>query len=80
LLDENKKFAASVDYYEQQAVPEANLIIDQASLSFKAGAMDYIEYILSLNRALDIKINYLDALNNYNQTVINLDFITGKIF
>jgi len=69
-----------VDYYEQQAVPEANLIIDQASLSFKAGAMDYIEYILSLNRALDIKINYLDALNNYNQTVINLDFITGKIF
>ncbi|MCX6270685.1 MAG: CusA/CzcA family heavy metal efflux RND transporter [Bacteroidetes bacterium] len=80
LLDENKKFASSVDYYEQQAIPEADMIIDQASRSFKAGALDYLEYILSLNRALDIKLNYLEALNNYNQTVINIEFITGKIF
>lgn len=80
LLDENKKFASSVDYYEKQALPEAELIIDQASRSFKAGAMDYIDYILNLSRALDIKQNYLDALNSYNQTLINIELITGKIF
>ncbi|MCX6303453.1 MAG: CusA/CzcA family heavy metal efflux RND transporter [Bacteroidetes bacterium] len=80
LLDEYAKFAASVDYYEQQAGPEANLIIDQATRSFRAGGLDYLEYIITLNRALDIKQNYLDALNSYNQTIINIDFITGKIF
>jgi len=69
----------SVDYYEKQAIPEADLIIQQATKSYKAGAMDYLEYILSLNRALSIKQNYLDALNNYNQTIISIDFITGKI-
>jgi heavy metal efflux system protein len=29
---------------------------------------------------LSIKQNYLEALNNYNQTIISIDFITGKIF
>ena len=42
--------------------------------------MDYLDYVLNLNRALDIKQNYLDALNNYNQTIINIEFITGKIY
>jgi cobalt-zinc-cadmium resistance protein CzcA len=80
LLDEYKKFSGSVEYYEKQALPEADIIIDQASRSYKAGAMDYLEYVLSLNRALEIKQNYLDALNNLNQTIINIEFITGKTF
>lgn len=80
LLDEYHKYAMSVEYYEKQAVPEADLIIEQATRSYKAGAMDYLDYVLSLNRALDIKQNYLDALNNYNQTIINIEFVTGKIF
>jgi cobalt-zinc-cadmium resistance protein CzcA len=80
LLDEYKKFLGSVDYYEQQAVPEADLIIEQSNRSYKAGAMDYLDYVLNLNRALGIKQNYLEALNNYNQTIINIEFITGKNF
>ena len=80
LLGEYTKFSNSVNYYEKQAIPEANLIIDQATRSYKAGAMDYLAYILNLSRALGIKQNYLDALNNYNQTIISIDFITGKIF
>jgi len=80
LLGEYAKFSNSVDYYEKQAVPEANIIIDQATRSYKAGAMDYLDYILNLSRALGIRQNYLDALNNYNQTIISIDFITGKIF
>jgi len=79
LILEFSKNNNSVDYYEKQAIPEADLIIEQATKSYKAGAMDYLEYILSLNRALSIKQNYLDALNNYNQTIISIDFITGKI-
>lgn len=80
LLDEYNKFSSSVDYYEQQAVPEADLIIEQATRSYKAGALDYLEYVISLNRALSIRQNYLDALNNFNQTTISIDYITGKIY
>ncbi|MFN8254179.1 MAG: CusA/CzcA family heavy metal efflux RND transporter [Bacteroidales bacterium] len=80
LMGEFNKYSNSLIYYENQAIPEADLIIEQASRSYKAGSMDYIDYILNLNRALSIKQNYLDALNNYNQTIITIDFITGKIF
>jgi heavy metal efflux system protein len=80
LLDEYGKFSSSVDYYEIQAVPEADLIIEQANLSYKAGALDYLDYVLTVSRALIIRQNYLDALNNCNQTVISLEYITGKIF
>jgi cobalt-zinc-cadmium resistance protein CzcA len=80
LMLEFSKNSHSVDYYEKQAIPEADLIIEQATRSYKGGAMDYSDYILSLNRALSIKQNYLDALNNYNQTIISIDFITGKTY
>jgi cobalt-zinc-cadmium resistance protein CzcA len=80
LLEEYFKYNNSVDYYEKQAIPEAEVIIDQANKSYRAGAMDYLDYILNLTRALIIKQNYLDALNNYNQTIISIEYISGKIF
>ena len=80
LMLEFSKNSNSVDYYEKQAIPEADLIIEQATRSYRGGAMDYSDYILSLNRALSIKQNYLDALNSYNQTIISIDFVTGKTY
>jgi cobalt-zinc-cadmium resistance protein CzcA len=80
LLDEYNKFTSTVDFYENQAVPEADMIIEQATLSYKAGALDYLDYVLTLDRALAIKQNYLEAVNNYNQTIISIEYITGKIF
>jgi len=80
LLGELAKYNNSLNYYQKQAVPEANLIIDQATKSYKAGAIDYLDYIQNLTRALTIKLNYLDAINNYNQTVVSIDYILGKNF
>ncbi len=80
LLDEYAKYSASVDFYENQAIPEANLIIRQSELSFKAGAIDYLDFVQSLARALTIKQNYIDAVNSLNETKINMEYLTGKIF
>jgi cobalt-zinc-cadmium resistance protein CzcA len=80
LIDEYSKYLGSVDYYEKQAIPEADLIIEQSTRSYKSGSMDYLDYVLSLDRALDIRQNYLDALNSYNQTIINIEYVTGKTF
>ncbi len=80
LNDELNKYTSTVNYYESQAVPEAEMIIRQADLSYNAGALDYLDYALTINRALEIEQSYLDALNNYNQTVISIEYIYGKIF
>ena len=78
LIDQYQKYQKSIAYYEKQAIPEANLIISQATQSYKAGALGYLDYVLSLGRALTIRQNYLDELNNCNQTVINIEFLSGK--
>jgi cobalt-zinc-cadmium resistance protein CzcA len=80
LMGEYSKCNNNLNYYEKQAIPEADLIIEQATRSYKSGAMDYLDYMMSLSRALSIKQSYLEALNDYNQTIINIEFITGKIF
>ncbi len=80
LLDEYDKYLGTVEYYEQQVLPEADMIIEQATRGYKAGVMDYIDYALNLAHAMKIKEDYLEALNNYNQTIINFESITGKIF
>jgi cobalt-zinc-cadmium resistance protein CzcA len=80
LLDEFTKYSTSVDYYEKQALPEADMIIDQTTKSYKSGAMDYLDFIQSMTRALAIRENYLEVLDNYNQTIISIDYLTGKTF
>ncbi|MGE5424403.1 MAG: CusA/CzcA family heavy metal efflux RND transporter, partial [Syntrophothermus sp.] len=80
LAGELEKYRNSIIYYENQALPEADNIIRQATLTYKSGEMDYMEYVQSLNQALNIKQNYLEVLNNCNQTIISLESITGKIF
>ncbi|HNX44445.1 MAG TPA: CusA/CzcA family heavy metal efflux RND transporter [Bacteroidales bacterium] len=79
LLDEFDQHKKSLEFYEQQALPEADLIIGQSGKSYTAGAMDYLDYVMSLNRALTIRQNYLEALSSYIQTYINIGYITGKI-
>lgn len=72
------KDESSLSYYEQSANPQALLIINQATASYRAGALDYSDYIQSLNRALQIKTNYLEVLYHYNQSIITIETILGK--
>lgn len=80
LLMEFNKYANSLNYYENQALPEANMIIEQSTKSYRAGAMDYLDYVQSLSRALTIKESYLETLNNYNQTIVSIEYIIGKMY
>ncbi len=80
LTDEYRKFAATVDYYEKQAVPEARLIIEQATRNYKSGGLDYLDYVITVNSALTVRQNYLEALYNLKQTVISIENVFGQIF
>jgi cobalt-zinc-cadmium resistance protein CzcA len=77
-LNELLKHKSSLNYYEVKAVPQADVIIENANKSFTNGAIDYIEYIQAMNQALEIKSNYLNTLNNYNQAVINLEYLINQ--
>ncbi len=77
LIQQYQKFQTSLEYYEQSALPQASLILKQAQKGFENGEIDYVEYIQGLNRALSVRFNYLDILNQYNQSIIQIEFISG---
>lgn len=77
-MQEILKYENSLLYYQDKAVPQADLIIGNAQKSFENGAINYIEYFQNMNQALELKFNYLNTLNGYNQAVINLEYLIGK--
>jgi len=77
-IQEFDKNEATVNYYEGSALQNADLILSQGRKAYKGGEIGYIEYLQSLRSALSIKSNYLMALNQYNQSIIKLEFLLGK--
>lgn len=74
-LDKNQ---ASLLYYETSALKNANLILSQARKAYQGGEIGYVEYLQSLRNALAIKSNYLQALHQFNLSVIRVEFLTGQ--
>ena len=72
------KFRSNIEYYEANALPQAELILSNSKKSFENGAIDYVEYIQSLNNGITIKNNYLDLLLRYNRSIIAIEFLAGK--
>lgn len=71
------KNKTSLDYHTAVALPNAQLIIEQAQKAWKGGEIGYVEYLQSLSAAIEIKQNHLQALNNYNQAVIEIEYLLG---
>jgi len=74
-LDKNSN---SLHYYETNALQNGELILNQARKAFHSGEIGYLEYLQALKTSLGIKGNYLQALNQYNQSVLKLEFLLGK--
>ena len=77
LMQQYNKNLKSVAYYRENVLPQADLMLSQFDKSFKNGAINYVEYQQGLNSALTMKFNYLENLNQYNQTVIQIEALVG---
>jgi len=78
LILEYLKLKTSLDYFESYANKQSELIIKQSKMSYKAGSIDYVEYVLNLDKALEIKSNYLLTLSLYNESIIAIEKLMGK--
>lgn len=71
-------FQSLLDYYKATALPNADLITKNAGKAYQNGDISYVEYVQGLETALGIRTNYINAVNNFNQTVINLQFLVNQ--
>ena len=76
-IKELEKSQAGLNYYETSALQNADLILSQARKAYRGGEIGYIEYLQSLRNALSIKSNYLSSLNQFNQSIVKLEYLLG---
>tara|TARA_R110002051_G_scaffold15064_2_gene47622 strand:+ start:13985 stop:18322 length:4338 start_codon:yes stop_codon:yes gene_type:complete len=70
------QYKESLTYYEQEGKSLSDEIFKTANGSFKNGEIDFYQYIQSLESAYNIKLDYLEKLNQYNQIIIAINYLT----
>ena len=68
----------TVKYFEETALKNAETIKTSASQQFANGDINYLEWTMLLNNATIIQNNYIEAIKDLNQSIIQLNFLTSK--
>jgi heavy metal efflux system protein len=72
-LEEYNRSLQTVTYYETAALKNADTIIRTANQQFKGGQINYLDWVLLTNNAINIQSEYLDAVKSLNQSIIDIN-------
>jgi cobalt-zinc-cadmium resistance protein CzcA len=68
-----------VTYFESEGLPNALLIEKTANQQFYGGEINYLDWVMLTNQVISAKNNYIDSVYNYNESVIELHYLTLKL-
>lgn len=71
------KYYSQIEWYESDGLNMATELLRYADMAYQNGEIDYIEYISNTEQALTIQLDYLIALDAYNQSVLYLQYLNG---
>lgn len=74
-----EKSTAALIYYEENGLKHARGIEEAAGRFFSVGETDYVTYLRTLNEAYTIRFNHLEAVKSYNESVIQLNYLSGNL-
>ncbi len=77
-LSEIERAQILLRFYETTGLRQADEIIKAASIAYRAGEIGFAELNQFLTQAIDIRKNYLDNLNQYNQSVIQYNYLINQ--
>lgn len=72
------KYKNSMEYYETNALPTAKVIEQNALKNYQSGNIGYLEFSQGINRAIAIEQGYLEILNQFNQSIIYIEYLIGN--
>lgn len=68
----------ALKYYEETGLNNAATIITAASKELASGEINYSQWVLFINQATSLKSDYANALFQYNQSIIQLNYLQNK--
>ena len=73
--NEIAKYQESINYYNATGKKLSEEIIKVANSSYKNGEIDFFQYIQSLENAVAIKIEYVEAVLQFNSNQLELHYL-----
>ena len=70
------KYQQAITYYTATGERLADELFNAARRSFQEGEIDFLQYVQSLDNAQSIELDYLESLHLYNQTLLELQYLT----
>jgi cobalt-zinc-cadmium resistance protein CzcA len=77
--EEFGKWKQQVQFHEVSGQQRARLLMYHADEAFRAGEINYLEWSVLVNQSAQLQLNYADALAGYNRSLIELEYLNGKI-
>ena len=75
-LQDYQKYKATVAYYEKEALKNVDIILTAANKKFINGDINYLEWVLLINQNTETQSNYIEAVRQLNNSIINLNNLT----
>ncbi|HJX72160.1 MAG TPA: TolC family protein, partial [Bacteroidales bacterium] len=72
LFDLNKYFK-QIEFFKRYALVQADALIKTARIQFEKEEIEYPEFIQGISAGLNLKLEYFETINKYNQTAIQLE-------
>ncbi len=79
LLQQYKKWQASWQFYNEEALQLAHEQRNGAIFAYKEGGIDYVSFIQNLKESLQVELNARDALQKYLESKFRLEYYLGSI-
>jgi cobalt-zinc-cadmium resistance protein CzcA len=71
-----EKYGGEIEFYLQYGKKLAGEISRSSRISYQQGEIDFYRFVLSFDQAVQLDLNYLEALLNYNETVLDINYLT----
>lgn len=68
-----QKYNDAVNYYQTVGMKHVGTINSTAKKQFLGGDIDYLQFVILTNQAIDIQNQYIEALKNLNNSLIEIN-------
>jgi cobalt-zinc-cadmium resistance protein CzcA len=75
LMNELSKYNQALEVYDLSGRELSASLLSTADRSFQSGEIDFFQYIQSVDRAIMINVKYLENLQMYNSTALEINYL-----
>ena len=70
-------YLAKIEYYKLTALAQAKTIRESSVKEYTSGQISYHEFTEAMDDVYEIENNYLESIYNYNQVIIEINYLTN---